>query len=131
MSNSTPAQTVEAQLLQAEAAREEAPDAASQDPLQAFIERERVLAPSRAAAANERGRPRCHRSASGAHDSISRPCRLAERIPGAASLPNASGAGHGLYGGQRKPLTTAVVHRPANVRWRGFLLYVDDIRVGP
>lgn len=44
MSNSTPAQTVEAQLLQAEAAREEAPEAASQDPLQAFIERERVLA---------------------------------------------------------------------------------------
>lgn len=39
---STPAQTVEAQLVEAEAARGDAP--ASPDPLQAFIERERVLA---------------------------------------------------------------------------------------
>ncbi|WP_404377952.1 serine hydrolase [Vreelandella aquamarina] len=38
----TPAQAVEAQLIQAEAEREETP--AATDPLQAFIERERVLA---------------------------------------------------------------------------------------
>nr|WP_229755571.1 serine hydrolase [Halomonas lutescens] len=43
-SSSPSAQAVETQLIQAQQAREERPVTASQDPLQAFIEQERVLA---------------------------------------------------------------------------------------
>ncbi|WP_404344524.1 D-alanyl-D-alanine carboxypeptidase [Vreelandella venusta] len=42
--SNTSAQNVEAQLIQAQQDREERPETASQDPLQAFIEQERVLA---------------------------------------------------------------------------------------